>query len=88
MKNKYGIGSLVSYKNLIWKIVEVWDVGFIASVTGKIQGDNKYVVTNIPEQKVMVVNESEIEVVNGPDLEKSQGLQSLAKTEVPNKKGK
>lgn len=84
MKNKYGIGSLVSYENLIWKVVEVWDIGFIASVTGKVLEDNKYVITNIPEGRVLVVKESDVVVVNGPDLEKPQA-QNPAKT---NKKTK
>ena len=83
MKNKYGLGTLVSYQNLIWKVVEVWDIGFIASVTGKILNDHKYIITNIPEQKIAIANESEIEAVNGPDT-----TEVLPKVATLNKKSK
>lgn len=70
MQNKFGISSLVRVdgdKTLVWKVVEVWDIAYMASITNKIQKTNQYVVTNVPTMMVKIVPEASIQPIEVSD---------------------
>ena len=74
MKNKFAVGNLVRFNDLICKVVEIWDVAFFASVTGILLNENEYVLTNTPNRKVFLVKESEISGIDAPGTEKTEEI--------------
>lgn len=70
MQNKFGVSSLVRVdgdKTLVWKVVEVWDIAYIASISNKIQKTNQYVVTNVATMTAKIVPEASIQPIEVSD---------------------
>lgn len=67
LANKYGVGALVRLLNnrtLVWKVVEVWDISYIAAITNRIEKSNQYVITNVVTMDSKVVPEADITPIN------------------------
>lgn len=62
MPNQYQIGTLVNVADEqgIWKILEIWSIGYIASVSNEIIDSNLFVVSNTSKRIAKVVRENEI----------------------------
>lgn len=66
MQVTFNVGSLVRLvgSDLVWKIVEIWDISYYASVTNKIIANNKYVITNVSSLESKVVDQDLITAIN------------------------
>lgn len=66
MQVTFNVGSLVRLvgSDLVWKIIEIWDISYYASVTNKIIANNKYVITNVSSLESKVVDQDLITAIN------------------------
>jgi len=84
MQNKFVIGSLVRFNvrtDLVWKVVEVWDISYVASVTNKINKKNFYVITNVATNSAVVAGEDSMSPIEVKDLPESDAKEEESKDE-------
>lgn len=71
METKYKIGTLVTLANdkKIYKVVEIWEMGAVAYLTGLIPKENKYGLSCFADFSVRTASESEISPIVAPGTE-------------------
>ena len=78
-QNKFVIGSLVRFngnQDVVWKVVEIWDIAYVASVTNKINKSNLYVITNVVGNKALVAEEANLSPIEVKDEEKVEATET------------
>lgn len=70
METKFKIGNLVTISSeKIYKIVEIWEAGYIAFSKGKAPSQSKYVISCFEDYTAKVVDENEMSHVIMPGTE-------------------